>query len=146
MDRSGNCRFCGGDKGEAGHWRHCDGKQGALEALPLFSETLPYTGLTDATLAASRAAADRMASELSAEGISRAETARGRVYRYITAGSSGATDNETGLALRMSLSTVRPRRIELWRAGLIESAGYKRGGCTVWKAVPRDAVLSTAGL
>jgi hypothetical protein len=146
IDRRHSCKFCGGDPNEAGHWRRCDGKQGALEALPLFRESLPYTGLTTETRASSAAAAARMAADLG-DGGSHAETARGRVFRFLRArGRRGATDNELTEGLRMSASTARPRRIELWRAGLIESAGYKRGDCTVWTITDaaRDATAARA--
>ena len=90
---------------------------------------LPFTGLTYVTRGTSEFAALRL-------GLLRAENLRGQVYRYICVrGNRGATDNEIIAALGMKGSTERPRRIELWRMGLIEDSGQQRDGCTVWRAV-----------
>ena len=93
-------------------------------AVDLHAPLLPFTGTTDATRMASKLAAERA-------GLS-APTSRGRVLDYIRAWG-GATDNEIADGLPMSGSTVRPRRIELLRAGLIEASGEKRKGCVVWR-------------
>jgi hypothetical protein len=89
----------------------------------------PSTGLSERTHDASERAALRL-------GLLRADNLRGRVYRYLCArGFRGATDNEIIVALGMKGSTERPRRIELWRMGLIEDSGLRRDGCTVWRVV-----------
>ncbi len=91
--------------------------------------TLPFTGSTDSTRWASEMAAERAGT--------RAATTRGRVYQVIQFGfyyGAGATDKEIQQKTGIDGSTVRPRRIELWKAGLIEDAGFKRDGCTVWRA------------
>lgn len=97
-------------------------------AVSLDTPRLPFTGATDSTRMASQMAAERAGT--------RAETDRGRIYSYLLGffRGSGATDKEMQLHLHMDGSTQRPRRIELLRAGLIQDAGYKRNGCTVWIA------------
>ena len=98
-------------------------------ALDLETPLLPFTGSTDST---------RLASEMAAERAGlRAATTRGRVYACIQIGffyGAGATDKEVCRKTGLDGNTVRPRRIELWRAGLIEDTGVKRDGCTVWGA------------
>jgi hypothetical protein len=54
--------------------------------------------------------------------------------------SKGATDSEVCQAMGLDGSTVRPRRIELQRAGMVVDSGRKRltnGGrlAVVWEAV-----------
>src|SRR5690606_9684841 len=99
-------------------------------AVPVEMPRLPFTGRTEATRAARRAAADQMAP--------RAETARERVYAAIkAAGRHGLTDNEIEAATGLKGSTVRPRRIELVldeEPSRIYSDGTKRNGSTVWYA------------
>jgi len=90
---------------------------------------LPFTGRTEGTRAASRAAADRMAPH--------ALTARERVYAAIReAGARGMTDLEIEAATGIKGSTVRPRRIELLteQPPRIYQDGTKRDGATVWYA------------
>lgn len=45
-------------------------------------------------------------------------------------GVAGATDDEIQQALGMNPSTERPRRIELWRAGLVADSGQRRPTAT----------------
>lgn len=97
--------------------------QGRADALA--TPMLPFTGSTDSTRMASRLAAERAGT--------RAETDRGRVYRCIQV--MPCTDNEIAALLKMNPSTVRPRRIELRDAGLVEDAGMKRNGSTIWRAL-----------
>lgn len=95
-------------------------------AVSLSTPCLPFTGSTDST---------RMASQMAAERAGmRAETTRGLVYSYLRAVGE-ATDNEIIAETGLNGSTARPRRIELLRAGLIDDAGFKRNGCTVWRAL-----------
>ena len=65
-----------------------------------------------------------------AAAISIAETAeslRAEVYRYIArCGAYGATDEETQTALHMVGNTERPRRIELFDAGIVADSGARR--------------------
>jgi len=54
-------------------------------------------------------------------------TLRGQVLAHLrSCGVKGATDDEMQVALDMNPSTERPRRIELWRAGLVERSGRTR--------------------
>ena len=68
-------------------------------------------------------------------------TLRRSVYRDILySGDHGRTDDEIQVRLSMNPSTERPRRIELWEAGLIRKNGHSRitrSGRTaaVWIAV-----------
>ena len=68
-------------------------------------------------------------------------TLRRSVYRDILySGDHGRTDDELQVRLSMNPSTERPRRIELWEAGLIRKNGHcriTRSGRTaaVWIAV-----------
>lgn len=98
-------------------------------AVSLATPLLPFTGRTEGTRAASRAAADRMAPH--------ALTARERVYAAIReAGPRGMTDLEIEAATGIKGSTVRPRRIELLteQPPRIYQDGTKRDGATVWYA------------
>lgn len=60
-----------------------------------------------------------------------------RVLEFIAWRDSGATDEEIADELGMNPSTVRPRRIELARRGLIVEAGTRRTRsgrmATVWR-------------
>lgn len=72
-------------------------------------KTAPYQPHSDT----SRAAADAVAPKLTGQ--------RALVWDYISArGSHGATDEEIQIGMCMNPSTQRPRRVELWRGGLIE--------------------------
>jgi hypothetical protein len=52
---------------------------------------------------------------------------RGRVLTFLLArGEHGATDEEIQVALEMNPSTERPRRVELWYAGLIVNSSETR--------------------
>jgi hypothetical protein len=64
-------------------------------------------------------------------------TLRGRVYAFVSecGEEKGATDDEMQVALRMNPSTQRPRRVELWRAGLVRDSGVKRPTRTGRRAV-----------
>lgn len=69
-----------------------------------------------------------------------AESLRGVVLAYIRRrGREGATDDEIQVALDMNPSTQRPRRVELWEAGLVERTSATRPTrsgrrATVWVA------------
>ena len=71
-------------------------------------------------------------------------TLRGQVLAYIRQrGRYGATDDEIQVALDMNPSTERPRRIELWNAGLItrtEDTRPTRSGrqASVWTEARYD--------
>lgn len=66
----------------------------------------------------SRAAAESM--------VDRRPSALDRVYACILfRGYAGATDEEVSDSLRLSENTVRPRRVELLRAGRIRAAGER---------------------
>lgn len=55
------------------------------------------------------------------------DTLRRAVYKLIRdSGEQGATDDEMQVQLQMNPSTQRPRRIELWTAGLIRKDGRSR--------------------
>lgn len=70
-----------------------------------------------------------------------APTLRACVLAFIRSkGTDGATDEEVQNASKMNPSTERPRRIELWRAGFVGTAGNTRPTrsgrrATVWRAV-----------
>ena len=80
---------------------------------------LPYSGITDVSRQTSaRAATDAL--PLSAR-------TRRRVFDAIRdAGTAGLTDSEIETTVSMSGSTVRPRRFELVRAGLVEASAMTR--------------------
>ena len=80
-------------------------------------------------------------SEAAAEAIApTAGTLRARVLDYLkVCGAYGATDEEVQKALAMNPSTQRPRRIELFDAGLVVDSGEKRKtrsgrNAVVWRA------------
>lgn len=67
----------------------------------------------------SKAAAERILPHMSKQ--------RRRVYLYLELrGEDGATDEEVCDALKMSGSSVRPRRVELVRDGLVEDSGIRQ--------------------
>lgn len=88
----------------------------------------PYQGHSDT----SREAAEAIEPD--------AATLRGQVLCFIRQrGETGATDDEVQIGLRMNPSTERPRRIELWRIGLVKQTARKRPtrsgrNATVWEA------------
>lgn len=66
-------------------------------------------------------------------------TARAKVFlAIIRAGQNGITDEEISELLKMSQNTARPRRIELFEAGLIEefSTRATESGCSAvcWRS------------
>lgn len=67
------------------------------------------------------------------------ESLKGKVLAYLrTAGK--ATDEQMQEALQMNPSTQRPRRIELWKAGLVRDSGIQKATksgrmAAVWEAV-----------
>jgi hypothetical protein len=68
--------------------------------------------------------------------LPKAGTQRRRVFDYIRGREEyGATDEEIQLVLQMSGNTERPRRVELWNAGLIRDSGEKRRGSSGLMAV-----------
>ncbi len=79
----------------------------------LFS-TPPYQRHSEESRAAAEAIVDSL-SKLQA-----------RVLAYIASCPYGATDEEIQHALRMNPSTQRPRRLELFKLGLIDKAPYCR--------------------
>jgi len=128
------CLFCGGDPSEPNHWRSCDGRQGGYEAGAFNPREAfgppPAVGLTPETWDASHSAATKVEPA--------ADTLRAEVFAYIRVRVEGATDDEIQTALEMDGNTERPRRWELYNAGLIYSDGYRinpRGRkCAVWFA------------
>ncbi len=79
----------------------------------LFS-TPPYQRHSEESRAAAKAIVDSL-SKLQA-----------RVLAYVASCPYGATDEEIQHALRMNPSTQRPRRLELFKLGLIDKAPYCR--------------------
>ena len=85
-------------------------------------------------------------SPTSAEAAEKAEpkagTWRACVLRAIRAhGKIGVTDDDLQFVLNLNPSTLRPRRIELVNAGLVEDSGETRKTrsgrqAVVWRAVP----------
>lgn len=67
-------------------------------------------------------------SKAAAEAIEPAlNSLRGQVLaRLRMVGEYGMTDEQIQHALNMDPSTERPRRIELWRAGLVKDSGKRR--------------------
>lgn len=70
----------------------------------------------------------------------RSGTQRRRVYDEIRkSGESGACDIEVQDSLGMEGNSVRPRRVELVRDGLVRDSGRRRSfkgrNCVVWVAV-----------
>lgn len=59
------------------------------------------------------------------------------IYDYLADRPDGATDEEIAHACGMNPSTERPRRIELWRRGLVIEAGVRKTAskrnATVWR-------------
>lgn len=60
----------------------------------------------------------------------RSGTQRARVLLLLASGPH--TDNELVDLTGLSPSSVRPRRVELVEAGLVEDSGQRRKGCVVW--------------
>ena len=96
--------------------------------LPLFADRAPSVNGS----ATSAAAAD----SLDAKTLNAMQR---RVYEFICWRPS--TDEEISIELGMNPSTVRPRRIELARRGLLAEAGTRRTAsgrmATVWKKCER---------
>jgi hypothetical protein len=112
------CLFCGRNSGDPDHLLHCDGRQGAVEALANASEdarraaalptfpALVAAGATPETFATSEAAAISVADTK--------EQQRASVYACIrSAGLEGRTDHEIQTALGLDGNSERPRRWEL---------------------------------
>jgi hypothetical protein len=70
-----------------------------------------------------------------------------RVYEFIAGrGARGATDEEVQDGLGMNPSTQRPRRVELYRSGLVKDGRLTRltkarRRAVVWTAVPPDEAV-----
>lgn len=100
------CLFCGGDASAPNHLRHCDGRQGRIEAeadLPML-----ISGLEAETWDTSAAAA------ISVDETK--DTQRALVLEAIrSAGARGRTDDELQAMLDLDGSSERPRRWELWK-------------------------------
>ena len=98
------------------------------DAGPLFADRAPSVNGS----ATSAAAAD----SLDAKTLNAMQR---RVYEFICWRPS--TDEEISIELGMNPSTVRPRRIELARRGLLAEAGTRRTAsgrmATVWKKCER---------
>jgi hypothetical protein len=92
--------------------------------------SLPYSGIERMSRDISRRTAVRLASS------DAPRTQRDRVYQCIVdAGVNGITDIEIQSSLGLSGDSERPRRIELYKAGLIKGAGSRVIGIrssTVW--------------
>lgn len=117
------CLFCGGDRRAPDHWRTCDGRQGAVEAvIEATPPALPLlvSGLVEATYETSTEAAVRIEDER--------DTQRAAVRDAIrAAGSGGRTDDELQDLLGLDGSSERPRRWELWKLGQIRILCDERG-------------------
>lgn len=131
------CLFCGGDRDAPDHLVYCDGRQGGREGFDpgIAFRDPPAVGLTPETYAASVTAAEQIEPT--------ADTLRAQVYQFIRARENGATDDEIQGGLSMDGNTERPRRWELFNAGLIHSDGFRvnpRGRkCAVWFVQGRRA-------
>lgn len=94
------CLFCGGDPSEPGHWRRCDGRQGQLEARPIYGEMgdVPYEVQSDTSAAAAHAISDDSLARLEAE-----------VYAAIVARpqTCDAIEAATGLAHQTVSARIR---------------------------------------
>ena len=110
------CQYCGlrTAADDLLHRLHCDGRQGAVEALepvPRFNPLI-VAGAEPATWDTSEAAAERA--------IAAKDTQRAEVLEAIhAAGARGMTDDELQIALRLDGSSERPRRWELWKRDAI---------------------------
>ena len=83
--------------------------------LDLFTRPAPYQAHSAPSIAAAEAIEPT------------AGTLRALVLQFIrTMGSHGATDEEIQQGCEIDPSTQRPRRIELWRAGLVQDSGKTR--------------------
>lgn len=100
-----------------------------MSTLPLFNHHLsvPVSGRSSTTRACSREAAIKVESKV--------ERDRKLILDWIKV-FGGLTDKELQQCLNMDGSSERPRRIELWKQGLIKEGG-KREGCTIWVVVER---------
>lgn len=90
--------------------------------------TAPYQSHSDTSRAAAEAIAPRL------------NVLQTKVLGYLWGCEFGSTDEGGIEALRMSPSTYRPRRIELWKLNLVRDSGRTRklrsGRLgTVWEAV-----------
>lgn len=80
-------------------------------------------------------------SRAAAEAKADAGTLRGWVYRFVKGrGQDGATDHEIDQSLGRELYTLRPRRVELVKLGMLKDSGRTRTTktgrqATVWVAV-----------
>ena len=96
----------------------------------LFTESLPYSGIERISRDTSRRTAVRLASS------DAPRKQRDRVYQCIVdAGRDGITDLEIQSSLGLPGDSERPRRIELYKAGLIKGAGSRVIGIrssTIW--------------
>ena len=94
------------------------------------TESLPYSGIERIARDTSRRTAARLAS------TDAPSTQRDKVYKCIVdAGVNGITDLEIQQQLRLPGDSERPRRIELYKAGLIKGAGSRVIGIrssTIW--------------
>lgn len=73
---------------------------------------------------------------------------RRKVYDTIARNVHGATDDEVATYLRIGLNSVRPRRLELVEAGLVEDSGICRKtpsghDAIVWRAIPLPIGLTS---
>lgn len=119
------CLFCGGDPDAAYHDRRCGARPSPIDDF----DPPPVAGITRETLAASVDAARQIEPN--------AATLRAAVLAHIRGcAARGATDDEIQLALDLDGNTERPRRWELYKAGVIHAIGYRvnrRGRrCAVW--------------
>jgi hypothetical protein len=74
--------------------------------------------------------------EAAAKVLGRSGSQRRRVFDFITGQASyGATDEEIADRLGMNPSSVRPRRLELLHAELIEDSGIRRETSSQSKAI-----------
>ena len=94
------------------------------------TESLPYSGIERISRDTSRRTAVRLASS------DAPRKQRDKVYKCIVdAGVNGITDLEIQQQLGLSGDSERPRRIELYKAGLIKGAGSRVIGIrssTIW--------------
>ena len=94
------------------------------------TESLPYSGIERISRDTSRRTAARLASS------DAPRKQRDRVYQCIVdAGRDGITDIEIQSSLGLPGDSERPRRIELFKAGLIKGSGSRVigiGSSTIW--------------
>jgi hypothetical protein len=104
------CLFCGGNASEPDHARHCDGRQGFIEAaLETYPEGAGWKEPTTSKAAASTVDASRLRA----------------VVRECLVVHGAMTADECASRLHLSVLTIRPRFSELRAKGEITDTGIR---------------------